>query len=152
MIIDYIKNAPVYFGVDPAIEEALRFLMNYDGPVDQRDVIRVSERVLVKICLYTTKDESECVFEAHKRYADIHYMVRGREMMAYASVEDMRVTSENEESDLVLLEGKGTKVPLNEGNFLIAFPQDAHLCAMMWDAPEPCCKLVAKVLLKGEVK
>ena len=147
MILDHIKNAPVYFGVDPAIEEALHFLMNYDGPVDQRDVIQVSERVLVKICPYTTKPESECVFEAHKRYADIHYMVRGREMMAYASVEDMRVTDENEEADWLLLEGKGTKVPLNEGSFLIAFPQDAHLGAMMTGVPEACCKLIAKVLL-----
>lgn len=147
MILDHIKNASVYFGVDPAIEEALHFLMNYDGPVDQRDVIRVSERVLVKICPYTTKPEEECVFEAHKRYADIHYMVRGREMMAYASPEALRVTEENEEKDLILLEGEGTTVPLNEGDFLIAFPQDAHLCAMMFDTPEPCCKLVAKVLL-----
>ena len=147
MILDHIKNASVYFGVDPAIEEALHFLMNYDGPVDQRDVIRVSERVLVKICPYTTKPEEECVFEAHKRYADIHYMVRGREMMAYALPEALRVTEENEEKDLILLEGEGTTVPLNEGNFLIAFPQDAHLCAMMFDTPEPCCKLVAKVRL-----
>ena len=147
MIIDNIQNASTYFGINSRIEDALRFLMNYDGPVDQRGVIEVSDGVLVKICPYTTKPESECVFEAHKRYADIHYMVRGRERMAYASPEALRVTEENEEKDLILLEGEGTTVPLNEGDFLIAFPQDAHLCAMMFDAPEPCCKLVAKVLL-----
>jgi len=147
MIVDNIKNASVYFGINSAIEEALRFLMNYAGQTDKSASIHVSDRVTVKVCPYTTKDESECVFEAHKRYADIHYMISGGECMAYTHIDNLRVMSENEKDDLILLDGSGTKIPLNKGDFLIAFPQDAHMCAIKQSVPAPCCKLVAKILL-----
>lgn len=147
MILDNIKNASVYFGVDSAIEEALRFLMNYTGQIDKEESIRVSDRVTIKVCPYVTKDESECVFEAHKKYADIHYMVSGGECMAYALADRLDTVSEDEERDLILLSGSGAKVSLNKGDFLIAFPQDAHMCAIKQNEPAPCCKLVAKILL-----
>ena len=147
MIIDNIKNAHLYFGLGKGIEDALKFLMSYSGKADERADIPVNEGVMVKCRPYMTKPESECSFEAHEKYADIHFVVSGCEYIGYAPVSALTVTDKNPEKDMVYLEGKGVNVPLNAGDFMITFPDDAHMPCVMQNEPVFCAKLVAKILL-----
>ena len=147
MIVDNIRNAHLYFGLGKAFEEALIFLKNYDGAAAEKADIPVSEKVMVKCRPYMTKPAAECTFEAHKRFADIHFVVSGCEMIGYAPVGSLTVVREEPERDMVYLDGDGVNIPLNTGDFMITFPDDAHMPCVVQKEPVMCAKLIAKVEL-----
>ena len=74
-----------------------------------------------------TKPESECSFEAHKEYADIHFLAYGTEQIGYAHVSKLHEVSYDAAKDVALLEGAGDKLTLTPGYFMITLPQDAHM-------------------------
>ncbi len=147
MIIDNIKNASKYFGLGKGYEEALTFLMNYDGKADEKADIEVSDLVMVKCRPYMTKPEADCAFEAHEKYADIHFVVSGCECIGYAPTDSLTVTRKEEAKDMIYLDGKGVMMPLGPGDFMITLPDDAHMPCVMQDEPVFCAKLVAKIKL-----
>ena len=147
MIVDNIRNARLYFGLGKGIEEALTFLMNYDGAADKKADIPVSDRVMVKCRPYMTKPKSECAFEAHRRFADIHFVVSGCEMIGYAPTPTLAVTEEDDAKDVLFLTGEGTDILLNAGDFMITYPDDAHMPCIARNEPVFCAKLVAKIEL-----
>lgn len=147
MIVDNIKNAHLYFGLGKGIEQALKFLIDYDGKANEKADIFVNDGVMVKCRPYTTKPASECAFEAHEKYADIHFVVSGCECIGYAPINMLTITNKNPDKDMVYLEGNEVNVPLNAGDFMITFPQDAHMPCIMQEKPVFCAKLIAKVLL-----
>ena len=147
MIIDNIKNAHLYFGLGKGIEEALKFLINYTDKADENADIIVNDDVMVKCRPYMTKPVSECFFEAHEKYADIHFVVSGCECIGYAPLNTLKILDKNADKDMLYLEGKGVNVPLNVGDFMITLPQDAHMPCVMQEQPVFCAKLIAKVRL-----
>ncbi|MBQ4573808.1 MAG: YhcH/YjgK/YiaL family protein [Clostridia bacterium] len=147
MIIDNIKNAAKYFGLGKGYEEALTFLMNYDGKADEKADIEVSDLVMVKCRPYMTKPEADCSFEAHEQYADIHFVVSGCECIGYAPTDSMTIVRRDEAKDMIYLAGKGVMMPLGPGDFMITLPDDAHMPCVMQDEPVFCAKLVAKIKL-----
>ena len=147
MIIDNIKNASKYFGLGSGFEAALTFLANYDGKADEKADIPVCEGVMVKCRPYMTKPVKECSFEAHEKYADIHFVVSGCECIGYAPTDSLTIVRRDEAKDMVYLEGRGTNVPLGPGDFMITLPDDAHMPCVQQNESVFCAKLIAKVLL-----
>ncbi len=147
MIKDNIKNAALYYGLGERFETALRFLEQYGGKADERADMPVSDGVMVKCRPYVTKPQSECSFEAHRKFADIHFVVSGSEKIGYAPAGTLRIVSEDESKDMIRLEGSGVNVPLEKGDFMITFPDDAHMPCVENGSPVFCGKLVAKVEL-----
>lgn len=145
MIIDNIKNASKYYCLGRDFEDALKFMLNCNRIVDKPVVI--NERVTIKPSSYSTCNEADCVFEAHKLYADIQFIVNGSECIGYSPIDRLKITSVNDEKDLILLDGKGVNMPLEKGDFMIVFPDDAHMVGICNGEPNECVKLVAKVLL-----
>ena len=147
MIVDNIKNAHLYFGLGKNFEQALKFLAVYDGKADEKADIPICDGVMVKCRPYMTKPENECSFEAHEKYADIHFVVSGNECIGYAPTSALTVVDKNPDKDMIYLEGKGVNIPLNEGDFMITLPQDAHMQCVIQNESVFCAKLIAKVLL-----
>ena len=147
MIIDNIKNASKYFGLGKGFEDALTFLANYDGKADEKADIPVCEGVMVKCRPYMTKPAQECAFEAHEKYADIHFVVSGCECIGYAPTGSLTETRRDESKDMIWLEGEGVNLPLNAGDFMITLPDDAHMPCIQQNESVFCAKLVAKILL-----
>ena len=147
MIIDNIKNASKYFGLGKGFEEALTFLANYDGKADEKADLPVCEGVMVKCRPYMTKPAQECAFEAHEKYADIHFVVSGCECIGYAPTSSLTETRRDESKDMIWLEGAGVNLPLNAGDFMITLPDDAHMPCIQQNESVFCAKLVAKILL-----
>ena len=148
MIIDNIKNAAKYSGLGAGFEAALKFLANYSDTATEKADLPVCDGVMVKCRPYMTKDAADCTFEAHEKYADIHFVVSGCECIGYAPIDTLTVTDKNEEKDMIYLDGEGTNIPLRAGDFMITLPQDAHMpCVKLGDESVFCAKLVAKVKL-----
>lgn len=147
MIKDNIKNASLYYGLGENFRLALEYLSSYNGKADAKEDIKVSDGVKIKVRPYNTKEQSECSFEAHKLEADIHYVVGGCEKIGYAPISSLKVNYEQPEKDMIYLEGEGVNVPLYQGDFMITFPDDAHMPCIKVDESVMCNKLIAKIKL-----
>lgn len=137
MIIDRIENRAAYAFLGDGFRQALDFLAGYQPCNAKREDIALDgDRVFVKVRPMKTKPLEECSLEAHRHYADIHYVAKGREQIGY-----------DEDKDMVKLAGPSDPITLAEGYFMITFPEDAHMPCIAIGQPQELTKLIAKVQL-----
>ena len=147
MIADHIKHAELYYCLGERFRDALRYLQSTDFsriPLEKQ-VLR-GEEIFALPQQYETKPRELGKWEAHHRYADIQYIVSGREQMGISNVAQMRVTEEyNAEKDCMFLEGPGQFLTFSAGSFAIFLSHDAHMPGIAIAAPERVTKVVMKV-------
>ena len=98
---------------------------------------------------YRTKPASEGVWEAHRRYIDLQYVVSGVARMGYAHLAALVAGPYTQEQDYLFLKGSGDFVLMPAGTFIILWPQDAHIPGTNVDQALPVRKVVIKVQLNG---
>lgn len=143
MIVDNIKNASDYFCLGDDFKRALEFMKDNMETISESLVI--DENIKINYASYNTKSKEDCFFEAHKKYADIHLILKGGERIGYGLTEEMKEFDANVENDCIFLNGTGTDIPMEAGSFMILFPQDAHMVGMADGKHDNCTKLVAKI-------
>jgi YhcH/YjgK/YiaL family protein len=97
---------------------------------------------------YDTRPVAGMQFEAHRRYIDIQYVVRGREVIHWAPLAALaEVLPYDDGKDVALFAADGPIVPvrLPAEQFMILFPDDAHAPCCVWDEPGEVVKVVVKV-------
>lgn len=149
MIIDNIKNAALYFGVRERISAGLRWLQTQDlAKLAAGRYELDGTNLFAIISEYETKPKDKGKWEAHKRYFDIQYLISGREVIEYASLEACRLGAYDESKDFQeIVEAPGDFLTLRPGMFMVLAPQDAHMPGLAPDAPGPVKKAVVKVLV-----
>lgn len=146
MIVDHISNRAQYYWLGEDYKTALDYFASLtDAPLQKENVSLDGGKVIVKVRPMNTKPESECAFEAHKEYADIHFLTYGIEQIGYANVSLLKELSYNPDSDMVLLEGSGDRVTLRPGYFMVTLPQDGHMPCIAPAEAAPIGKLIAKI-------
>lgn len=105
--------------------------------------------VTVIVQRYITAPFEDCKFEAHDRYFDIQYLVKGREKFGVADRAKLVVKTEYDaENDFVLFEDPAdcSLIELNEGELVIVSPEEAHKprCSV-GENGESVIKIVIKV-------
>ena len=145
MIVDNIKNASKYFGLGDNFKKALEYIQANAETITESIIL--DDEVKINFASYETKPQDECFFEAHKKYADIHFILEGSEIIGYAQTESLTVTKTDDENDCIILKGEGVNFPLEKGTFMIMLPQDAHEVAVFDGKNTHCTKLVAKIKL-----
>ncbi len=147
MIVDHLQNAPLYFALGPRMEAAFRALRS--GELLRSESGRhelVGPDVFAIVQHYETKPRRLGKWEAHRRYADIQFIVSGVETIGHSLVSDMRIVQEyDDEKDVVFLVGQGSFATLRAGMFAVFYPHDAHMPGLAADAPAPVHKIVVKV-------
>ncbi len=147
MIKDSIKNAKTYKGLSNSIKIALDYLEKTncaaleDGtyPIDEENVY-----AMIKRC----KTELPCddLWEAHRKYIDLQYVISGEE---YFGVVDCNSLSSNKaydsENDCEMFTGTGDFFSLKSGDFVILWPQDAHMPQRANQVPQNVEKVVIKI-------
>ena len=150
MIIDSIKNAALYKRLDGRIPAALEYLATTDfagmAPgrydIDGHNIYALAQH-------YTTKPRGQGVWETHRRYIDVQYVVEGIETMGYAPIGNLAVTQAySPKDDCALFAGTGDFVTARAGTFVVFFPEDGHMPGLASDAPAPVRKVVVKVAVK----
>ena len=152
MIFDSIENAALYAGLGEGIRKALEYLRNTDfaGMAPGRYEID-GGKVFALVQRYETKAREAGLWEAHRSYADVQYMVSGLETMGYAPLAGLATTNPySPEKDCELFDGAGEGAFLcaRAGSFAIFFPQDAHMPCLASKDPAPVCKVVVKVAME----
>ena len=96
---------------------------------------------------YMTKNEADTRLEAHRKYADIQYIISGEEMMGIVSLDKTTETVPyNEEKDIVFLESKDEKLlQATPERYFIFLPDDAHRPGIKALDNAPAKKAVIKV-------
>ena len=129
MIYDNIKNYKLYTGLGPDFKEAFDFIVNNNNfkksPPGRYDM---NNGLYYMIQNYETKPESEGFFETHRKYIDLQYVLSGKERHDFAHFSALELkTPYDAEKDILVYGGKGCTLILEEGFFVVYYPEDAHM-------------------------
>lgn len=149
MILDNIKNADAYYALGENFKAGFEFIKNNNLKEMATGEYEIIEgKVRANIQEYTTKDEG--LFEAHRKYVDIQYVISNKEIMEVVDVADLEPNSEyNVEKDYQFFNDsvKSDALKVEEGYFTVFFPQDAHKPCMKIGKNETVKKVVIKILI-----
>ena len=147
MIYDLYQNKGIYTAMGKSFEEAFAFIARAEKENLEPGKYEVDgDRIYAAISEYDTK--TEFVFEAHKKYMDVQYVVDGHEEIYVNNIENCVVKSEyNAEKDCGFFEGKAkTVVDMPKGAFCVLFPDDAHAPGIAYDGKVSSVKkIVVKI-------
>ena len=110
----------------------------------------MGDEVFANVQDITTVPAGEKNYEAHRRYADIHYVISGTELLGVAPVAECAPVGEFSEADDFGLYTPGDRegwVTLREGEFVVTPPCDAHKPGCCPGEPAPLKKICVKVLV-----
>ncbi|MDP6984748.1 MAG: YhcH/YjgK/YiaL family protein [Candidatus Latescibacteria bacterium] len=148
MILDELTHAGLYHGIGLGFAQALEYLAETDlASMAPERYDLDGDNLFVMVQEYETKPKSEGFWEAHRAYADIQYVVHGDEHMGYAPTSSLKAGAYEADRDFLPLDGDGLFVPMTTGQFIILWPQDAHMPQMAVEAPAQVKKAVFKVKL-----
>ena len=148
MIVDKLKNSNNYYGLSEGISKGFKYLeetnlLDLDCGIYEID----GKNIFVSIDEYLGKNIDDCLWEGHKKYIDIQYIISGEEKFGYLSNDNLDITvNYDEEKDIYFGKGEGQFLTLKEGEFIIFTPSDAHMPSLMVNE-----NLVKKAVVKVSI-
>ena len=143
MIICPWKDIKKYADLLPGIDEAFD-AVNALTEDENNKSIPLSNDNRFFAAVGTTKAPD--VAEAHRKYLDIQYIVKGKEVVGWADLADCQIQGEfNEAKDIGKYTGNFEFFTINEGICYVAFPEDAHMPGRHIDVPNDFVKVVVKL-------
>ena len=143
MIICPWKDILKYKSMRPGIEEAFA-AVNALTEYQDKAVYPLSDGNRFFLAIQGTKAPD--VAEAHRKYLDIQYIVKGQEVVGYAPLEACQIEGEfNEEKDIGKYSGNFEYITIGEGMCYVAFPEDAHMPGRHLEVPNDFVKVVVKL-------
>ncbi len=150
MIFGNINRPEDYSFAEEKISECFRFAETRDLADYEKGSYEIDgDRLFVNIVEYTTTTPEERFWEAHRNYLDVHLMLRGTEQIDLGFIRHMTPGDFVEKDDFLPVEGeKNSSVVLNDGDFLVCFPGDAHRTAVAAEEPQKIKKAIFKVRIQ----
>lgn len=151
MLFSSLKNAPHNDVSAERVQKALVWLAGTDMSqieCGRHDIM--GDEVFANVMEFTTVPATEKNYEAHRRYADIHFVIKGEERLAVAPIDEVKpVCDFNEADDFGLYADPAREawVTLHEGDIVLTPPEDAHKPGCCVDEPAPLKKICVKVLV-----
>ena len=139
------------FKMEKKLERALEIIEDLDWETVECGRYDVDDELYYMVQEYETKYPEQARYEAHEKYVDIQYIVKGIERMEFAETSKLKVTEAyNPEKDVKFLEEpKVIDASIVEaGDYRIFYPEDAHrpgLCVN--NTPSKVKKILAKILI-----
>lgn len=110
--------------------------------------IMLTDNIYVNVETYNTKNRKSTKFESHKKYIDVQYVIRGRELISIAHVKEcIACTDYDADRDIIFYEDNymGIYVTLYEGEHLVIYTQDAHMPCLNIEGYDTVKKAVFKI-------
>ena len=147
MIKGNISNIENLSNLPEVIINGLNYIKNANfSSLKDGKIFIDGENMFVNIQTYMTKDDAN--YEAHRKYADIQYIISGSEKIGVTDYKTCStVIAYYEANDIEFLSGTGNDVVLKEGEFVILYPEDAHKPSISINESTQVRKAVVKVLL-----
>ena len=147
MVTDSIKNRELYAGMHKYFKEALDILASLDENSPAGKIVIDEGNAWVTVSkIGESADKTGKDFEAHRDFIDIHYLAKGSEIFGYAYLGDLEVTEEFDPArDVLFAAGHVNELKLSSGEFIVTFPEDAHLPAMKKLSEGVSTRAIAKI-------
>lgn len=151
MIAGHISQLDELLPVLPApLRRALAHLRDTDfaaKPAGNYDL--EGKDIYVQVIDMTTKPAAECKPEVHRQYADVQFLVRGRERIGVAAETGKFAVAEDllAARDLLFYADVADEATLSmrPGSFAVFLPTDVHRPGCAFDGAEAIRKVVMKV-------
>ena len=154
MILDTIAHIGEYAALLPGLDKAARFVRDfYACPQPDGRYEIDGERIFANVSTYETKVRDGAQFEAHRKYADLQAVIRGREIIGWAALSDkLRETREEYSAggDIAFYTGEiETELVLPAGYCALLLPQDAHMPCLACGDNRSVTKIVVKIAIES---
>ena len=150
MIVTDLAHLAEQATLTPALQKALAFLQGLTGqplPDGRIEIDGANAYALVQS--YETLAGGDWVFEGHRKYLDIQYIVSGEEVIGWAFMDLAAVTMPNDAAKDAWLgtvpAAEITPVRLAAGQLALLYPTDAHAPKHAAGAAMAVKKIVVKV-------
>ncbi len=150
MVYDSIDNIELYKGLSKNIYLGLEFLKNTTSDIEN-GVHELSPRIKAIVSEYKTKEVNEYGFEAHKKFIDIQFLLKGSEKICCLPIEQLKETKTySEENDAAFYASNTNPIEMTLGNgyFALFYPQDGHMPQLCVKEPTDVKKVVVKVRIE----
>lgn len=131
MIHDRIENSDRYTALGDGFSKGFDFIKKAvceKLPVGKYEIC--GSDVYAMIQEYTSKPDTDALFEGHKKYIDIQYVISGIENIGIIDISKAEVQKEySDDSDAAFYNknDKCGKLILEAGDFAIFYPNDLHM-------------------------
>lgn len=146
MIYDIIANKDIYAAMGEKYVKAFAFLEEAmkNGVEPGKHVID-GDDVYANVSAYDTKTEG--VYEAHKDYIDLQFVLEGHEQIFWKNIKDCKITKEYDAAgDYMLLDADEPIVlDMPAGTFAILYPEDVHAPSRAYKEVSAVKKVVVKI-------
>lgn len=155
MIFDKMDNISDYFEELPLLKKVENFVADFNNKKLPDGTYEIDgKRVFAMIQSFRTKQQTpEMMFEAHKKYIDLQYVVNGMEKIRWAKLDKVDLVEERYSSggDIAFYEGDAMfDFTLTKGTFLLLYPEDAHLPGLSAQKETNVRKIVFKIQVDNE--
>lgn len=128
MIIDSIENCNKYTSLHKDFEQVFSFLRELKEDAVEGTTVLKEDNVWANVIEVNYIPKSKKIFEAHRRFLDIHYILSGEEKFGYSNIDRLKTKEPyNAVDDYELLEGETNAICLKKGDFMVTYPEDAHI-------------------------
>lgn len=150
MIFGNIHQQTTYGFLEERIRECFAYAETHDLEALKPGSYPIEgERFYVNIAEYTTVQREERFWEAHRKYLDIHLMLRGNEQIDIGFIQTMEQKEYVPQDDFLPLTGEAAaQVTLHEGDFLVCFPEDGHRTGAIAKESQKIKKAIFKVRIE----
>lgn len=148
MIVDNIKNLKLYANHKNYFNKIPKFLKENDIKNVSCGRYDLKDNCYVNIVEYETAEAVNVQLEAHKKYIDIHFIIRGSETLLYKNIELCKLSKEYSEAEdyLFVTADNFIVVNLTENMFCVCFPDDAHKPGISSDKSIKTKKAIFKII------
>lgn len=150
MIFSNLSNLSEYSFLPNNLRAALDYACNKNLLDLDTGCHKINEEILFfNRVNCNTSDRLDRFWEAHKKYYDIHVILKGSERIDLNLIDNMKKLEYVEADDFQKIEGESiVSVLLNKNDFLICYPTDAHMtCINVSNKSTPLEKVIFKVLI-----
>lgn len=150
MILDSLKNAALYYAVNPRLKRAFELIATTPWDKMETGIHELDGRdIYVNLMERELKKKADAKLEVHNEYIDIQVLLSGKqESFGWSERVDLKQPQGafNAESDILLYDDEPqTYYTLRPGQFTILMPEDGH-------APMVGEGTVRKAILKVRIK
>lgn len=146
MIYGNISQAGNYLGLGRGIRIGLEYLIKGEFADLEAGKKELKEGAYAMCNVLELKEKG--LWEAHRRYLDIHFCLEEGETISCVEIDRVENWGDyDEEKDCMLAPGleEGVKIPMKPGDFVIVFPEDAHMPGVAAGEKNTLSKIIIKI-------
>lgn len=151
MIFDSIKNKELYIANNESFNKAFEFIkraVEQDLPAGKYEID--GNEIYASVQEYTTKNPEEGLFEGHKKYIDVQYVISGVEQIYVVDVSKTETAKEYDEkidAAFFTCRDEYCNAVLEAGDFCIFYPHDIHKPGLSFGKNSSVKKIVVKIAI-----